>query len=93
MYNILMFKQKAVIDYLGDGKFVLVDSKKNKESVLPAKVVYTHYLYCNPDFPFLGAQFTKKAIDEIQNKIEDELVRKEESSAASYASTNAKILR
>ena len=88
-----MSKKKPVIDYLGDGKFVLVDSKKNKESVLPANVVYTHYLYCDPDFPFLGAQFTKKAIDEIQNTIEEELLRKEKSSAASYASTNAKVFR
>jgi len=86
-----MNKQKAVIDSLGNGKFVLVDSKQNKESIVPAKDVYMHY-FCS-DHQFLPIQFTKKAIDEIQSTIEDELVRKEESSAASYASTNAKILR
>jgi len=86
-----MNKKKAVIDYLGDGKFVLVDSKKNKESLIPSYTVLQHY-FCS-DNKFLPIQFTKKAIDEIQTTIEDELVRKEESSAASYASTNAKILR
>ena len=86
-----MNKQKAVIDTLGDGKFVLVDSKKNKKSLIPSRTVLQHY-FCS-DNQFLPIQFTKKAIDEIQSTIEDELVRKEESSAASYASTNAKILR
>jgi len=86
-----MNKQKAVIDTLGDGKFVLVDSKKNKKSLIPSYTVLQHY-FCS-DNQFLTIQFTKKAIDEIQNAIEDELLRKEESSAASYASTNAKILR
>ncbi len=86
----LMNKQISVIDTIGDGKFVLVDSK-NKESVIPAKVVYQHYLNC--DHQFLKIQFTKNALDEIKSAIEDELLRKEESSAASYASTNAKILR
>ena len=86
-----MNKKKAVIDTLGDGKFVLVDSKKNKEYLISSYTILQHYL-CS-DNQFLPIQFTKKAIDEIQNAIEDELLRKEESSAASYASTNAKILR
>ena len=86
-----MNKKKAVIDTLGDGKFVLVDSKKNKEYLISSYTILQHYL-CS-DNQFLQIQFTKKAIDEIQNAIEDELLRKEESSAASYASTNAKILR
>jgi len=86
-----MNKKMAVIDTIDNGKFVLVNSKQNKESVIPAKDVYYHYL--NSDHQFLKIQFTKKAIDEIQNAIEDELLRKEESSAASYASANAKILR
>ena len=86
-----MNKQKAVIDTIGNGKFVLVDSKKNKESLIPSHTVLQHY-FCS-DNQFLKIQFTKKAIDEIQTAIEDELLRKEESSAASYASTNAKILR
>tara|TARA_R100001510_G_C7523144_1_gene117786 strand:- start:38 stop:280 length:243 start_codon:yes stop_codon:yes gene_type:complete len=80
-----MNKQMAVIDTIGNGEFVLVDSKNKKSAILP-NVVYQHYLK-------FDHKFTKNALDEIQSAIEDELLRKEESSAASYASTNAKILR
>jgi hypothetical protein len=83
--------ETVVIDTLGNGKFIMQDCKYNDESVIPAKTAYQHYLNC--DQKLLPIQFTKSALDEIQNAIEDELVRHEESSAASYAATNAKIFR
>jgi len=86
-----MKKTKVVIDTLGNNKFVMLDYKYNTESVISAKTAYQHYLSC--DQRLLPIQFTKNALDEIQNAIEDELVRQEESSAASYASANAKIFR
>jgi len=86
-----MNKKKVVIDSLGNNEFVMLHSKQNKESVISAKVAYQHYLDCSSEV--LPIQFTKKALDEIQNTIEDELIRKEKSSAASYASTNAKVFR
>ena len=86
-----MNKKKVVIDTLGNGKFILVDSKKNTESIIPSYTVLEHYF--SSDNQFLPIQFTKKATDEIQNAIEDELHSKEKSSAASYASTNAKVFR
>ncbi len=86
-----MNTEKVVIDTLGNNKFVIQDYKYNDESVISAKAAYQHYLNC--DHKLLPIHFTKNALDEIQNAIEDELVRQEESSAASYASTNAKIFR
>lgn len=86
-----MNKKRVVIDTLGNNRFVMLDHKYNNESVISAKAAYRHYFNC--DQKLLPVQFTKKALDEIQNAIEDELVRQEKSSAASYASTNAKILR
>lgn len=86
-----MNTEKVVIDTLGNDKFVMLDYKYNNESVISAKTAYQHYLNCH--HKSLPIQFTKNALDEIKNAIEDELVRQEESSAASYASTNAKIFR
>ncbi len=85
-----MNKKKVVIDTLGNNKFVMLDYR-NGESVITAKVAYQHYLNCQNKM--LPIQFTKKALDEIQNAIEEELLRKEKSSAASYASTHAKVFR
>jgi hypothetical protein len=81
-YNMHMNKEVVLIDTLENDKFVMLDYKYNSESVISAETAYKHYM--NPSY-LLPIEFSTKALDEIQNAIEDELVRQEESSAASYA--------
>jgi len=77
-----MNTEQVVIDTLGNGKYVMLDHKYNSESVISAHSAYEYYL--NPHYS-PPIQFSKNALNEIQNDIEDELVRQEKSSAASYA--------
>ena len=77
-----MNKEVVVIDTLENDKFVMLDYKYNSESVISANTAYQHYM--NPSY-LLPIEFSTKALDEIQNAIEDELVRQEESSAACHA--------
>ena len=67
-----------VIDTLGNGNFIMIDDKYNSEDIISSYEAHRQY--------DLGdVKFTKKAIDEIQNTIEDEFLRQEESCQASYA--------
>jgi len=81
-----MNAQTLVIDTLGNGRFVMLDCKYNSEYVISAETAYSHYMNCHFSQPI---EFSKTALDEIQNNIEDELVRQEKSSEASYASANS----
>jgi len=74
--------EQVVIDTLGNGQYVMLDHKYNSESVISAETAFDYYL--NPYYSH-EIEFSKNALDEIQNDIEDELVRQEKSSAASYA--------
>ena len=75
---------KTVIDSLGNGKFVMLNDDINREDIITAYEAHRHYYFGDYD-----VEFTKKALDEIQNAIEEEFLRQEESCQASYATANS----
>lgn len=86
-----MQERKAIIDVIHSpltiegATFVMMDYGGKTESYISKKAAHDYYI--NGDFKF-ELEFTENAIDEIQNSIEDELIRQEEFSEAPYASTN-----
>ena len=78
-----MFEGKTVIDTLGNGKFILLNDQLNSEDIISSYEAHRHYYFGD-----YGLEFTKKALDEIQNAIEEEFLRQEESCTASYATAN-----
>ena len=88
--------RKATIDVIGnsfinkDLVFVMTDNISGSESLISEKAAHEYYI--NGDYK-CELEFTRKALDEIQNAIEDELVRQEKSHEAFHAAADAKVCR